>query len=133
MKLAALYTTFAFIATVVNIASQELTTIIYTGSFSLHLSILVGTATGLVVKYFLDKNYIFRFKVKNASHDTQTFALYTVMGIVTTAVFWGFEFSFDYIFESKELRYVGGVIGLCIGYIIKYELDKKYVFVSRED
>ena len=26
------------------------------------------------------------------------------------------------------MRYLGGVIGLMIGYIIKYQLDKRYVF-----
>jgi len=26
------------------------------------------------------------------------------------------------------MRYVGGVIGLAIGYYVKYQLDKRYVF-----
>jgi hypothetical protein len=26
------------------------------------------------------------------------------------------------------MRYVGGCIGLAIGYVIKYRLDKRYVF-----
>lgn len=26
------------------------------------------------------------------------------------------------------MRYLGGVLGLAIGYVIKYELDKRFVF-----
>lgn len=54
--------------------------------------------------------------------------LYTVMGIFTTIIFLAFEFGFHAIFETKEMRYVGGVIGLMIGYICKYYLDKRFVF-----
>jgi hypothetical protein len=52
------------------------------------------------------------------------------MGVVTTAVFWGFEFGFHHIFQTKEMRYLGGIIGLVGGYLIKYHLDKRYVFCS---
>jgi hypothetical protein len=48
------------------------------------------------------------------------------MGLATTAVFWGFEFCFHFFFASKEMRYLGGVIGLTIGYVIKYHLDKRF-------
>jgi hypothetical protein len=50
------------------------------------------------------------------------------MGIATTAIFWGFEFGFNHAFQSKEMRYLGGLIGLAIGYWTKYHLDKRYVF-----
>jgi putative flippase GtrA len=50
------------------------------------------------------------------------------MGIVTTIVFWGFEFSFHLLFETKEMRYLGGILGLAVGYLTKYHLDKRYVF-----
>ena len=32
------------------------------------------------------------------------------------------------VFETKEMRYLGGVLGLAIGYLAKYHLDKRYVF-----
>jgi hypothetical protein len=47
-------------------------------------------------------------------------------------IFWGFEFTFEYLFETKALRYLGGVIGLCIGYVVKYQLDKRYVFTGAQ-
>ena len=52
------------------------------------------------------------------------------MGLVTTVIFWGFEFGFDHLFETREMRYLGGIIGLAIGYYAKYQLDKRFVFRS---
>lgn len=130
MKIAVSYALFAFIATVVNIASQDICLRLYSGDLDIGISILVGTGAGLVVKYLLDKKYIFRIQTRNALHDTQIFILYTVMGLLTTVVFWGFEFGFELLFDTKAMRYLGGVIGLVIGYLIKYQLDKRYVFVT---
>lgn len=128
MKLATIYAILALIATAANIGAQDLVVRSYSGAFDVLLSVAIGTAVGLVVKYILDKRYIFRFRTRNAVHDGQTFALYTLMGLVTTIIFWGFEFGFHHLFESKQMRYFGGVIGLAIGYLIKYHLDKRYVF-----
>ena len=50
--------------------------------------------------------------------------------MVTTLVFWGTEFAFHLAFQTDAMRYLGGVIGLVIGYAIKYQLDKRYVFIG---
>jgi putative flippase GtrA len=127
-RLAINYAIFALIATAANIGAQDLVIRTYSGSFDIAASIIAGTGVGLVIKYVLDKRYIFRFRASSVSHDTRTFALYTVMGLATTVVFWGFEFGFHHFFETREMRYLGGVIGLAIGYLTKYHLDKRYVF-----
>lgn len=111
-----------------NIGSQEVVVRLYDGPYVVTLSILVGTGVGLLVKYALDKRYIFKFKAQNTAHDARTFLLYALMGVVTTVIFWGFEYAFEYFFQTKELRYLGGVIGLAIGYFVKYSLDKRFVF-----
>lgn len=123
-----LYVIFALLAILANILGQDVATRLYTGTYSVLLSIIFGTGIGLVIKYWLDKRYIFRFRTRDAMHDSRTFALYSLMGVVTTAIFWGFEFGFDYLFQSKELRYAGGVLGLLLGYVLKYHLDKRLVF-----
>lgn len=128
MKLAFIYAILALIATAANIGSQDLVVRGYAGPYAIFLSIVIGTGVGLVVKYVLDKRYIFRFKARDAVHDGQTFMLYTVMGLATTVIFWGFEFAFQHMFQSDAMRYLGGVIGLAIGYVTKYHLDKRYVF-----
>jgi hypothetical protein len=127
-KIAFKYTIFAIIATAANIGIQDVVIRNYSGQFDVLSSILVGTGVGLLVKYILDKQYIFRFRASSIAHDTQTFFLYAVMGLATTLIFWGFEFGFHYIFETKEMRYFGGVIGLAFGYLTKYYLDTRYVF-----
>ena len=132
MRFAISYTIFALLATIANIGSQDISLRLYEGMYAVMASILVGTAVGLIVKYILDKKFIFQFQIKNAAHDTQIFTLYTLTGICTTAVFWGFEFGFDFLFQSKEMRYTGGIIGLAIGYNVKYQLDKRFVFIMRE-
>lgn len=128
MKLAITYAILALIATVANIGTQDLVIRLHTGLFSVQAAVFAGTAVGLIVKYVLDKRYIFRFRARSVAHDGHTFLLYTVMGLATTFVFWGFEFGFHYFFQTKEMRYLGGIIGLAIGYLTKYQLDKRYVF-----
>ena len=128
MNLALKYTIFAVLATLANIGSQDLAVRVYTGAYSISLSVFFGTGIGLVVKYLLDKRYIFAFQTRDLAHDSRTFMLYSLMGVVTTVVFWGFEFGFQWAFNDKTMRYLGGVIGLAIGYWVKYQLDKRYVF-----
>jgi putative flippase GtrA len=129
-QLAMKYGAFALIASAANIIAQDLFIRAYSGDFAILLSISAGTVVGLVVKYTLDKLYIFRFRARSFTHDTWTFVLYASMGLVTTLIFWGFEFAFHHIFTTKEMRYLGGMIGLLLGYLTKYSLDKRYVFMS---
>ena len=128
MRLAIVYAIIALIATAANLLTQALAVRVWSGPWQIEVSVLVGTAVGLVLKYLLDKAFIFRFKAENAAHDLLTFILYTGMGVVTTLVFWGFEFAFYRAFEDKSLRYLGGLIGLGLGYWAKYHLDKRFVF-----
>ncbi|MCP8464293.1 GtrA family protein [Pseudomonas sp. ZM23] len=132
MKIAITYAILALIATVANIGAQDIVIRGYSGAYAILLSIIVGTGVGLVIKYVLDKRYIFRFRARDAVHDGQTFVLYTIMGLATTVIFWGFEFTFQHIFQSDGMRYLGGAIGLAIGYVTKYHLDKRYVFRTAE-
>ena len=131
-NVALLYALFAVAATFCNILAQEISIQLLPSSFSLFISIFIGTLVGLVVKYVLDKKYIFKYKTVNAQHNRQTFMLYAVMGVFTTIIFWGFEFGFHYLFETKEMRYIGGILGLMIGYVSKYYLDKKFVFTATQ-
>ena len=129
-KLIIRYALFALIATVANIGAQDIIIRSYNGSLNILLAVIVGTALGLLVKYILDKRFIFRFRANTGVYDTKTFILYAGTGLATTFIFWSFEFSFQLIFATKEMRYLGGVIGLAVGYLIKYQLDKRYVFHS---
>ncbi|MCW7974568.1 hypothetical protein BBM82_20095 [Vibrio parahaemolyticus] len=129
MKLVILYILFAILATIANLTAQEIAYQLYHGIYRLAHSMFWGTLIGLVVKYVLDKRYIFNFEVKSQSQDFKTFVMYSAMGVITTLVFWASEWMFDYWFETKQMRYIGAILGLSIGYITKYYLDKKFVFV----
>jgi putative flippase GtrA len=130
MTLVVKYTFFAIIATAANILCQDAVNRLYHGQYDLYPSMFLGTLVGLVVKYLLDKKYIFFFKSKNLFQDGQKFFLYASMGVITTFIFWWVEVVFDYTFKTIPMRYIGAVIGLSIGYWMKYQLDKRFVFMK---
>lgn len=122
------YALFALFSTAVNILFQYLSFLVYSGHLSLYIAMFAGTVAGLVLKYILDKKYIFFHKPKSKRDDGKKFFLYSLMGVFTTFIFWGFEIGFDYMFDSQNAKYIGAVVGLSIGYVVKYFLDKKFVF-----
>lgn len=128
MRLVIVYALLAVIATAANIGAQDLALRIYGGAYAIGVSVLVGTLVGLLLKYVLDKRFIFGFQARSVGHDSKVFVLYAGVGGLTTLVFWGFEFSFHLMFGTREMRYLGGVIGLALGYLLKYQLDKRFVF-----
>ena len=127
MQLTFKYIVFAVLATCFNMLSQYLVFSIYNGEKKLYFAIFIGTFVGLVIKYYLDKRYIF-FYVNTVKGNNYLFLLYALTGVVTTMVFWFSEIFFDIMFDFDSAKYVGAIIGLSIGYIAKYYLDKKYVF-----
>lgn len=130
LNTALLYCIFAIIATVVNLLTQEASIFVIDVTFSLEIAIVAGTATGLISKYILDKRFIFRNKSTTTRDSLAKFSTYSLTGVFTTLLFWGFEFGFDSYFGTKFARYSGAIIGLAIGYGIKYRLDKRFVFNS---
>lgn len=128
MSLVLKYSFFAIISTGINLFTQFLSLTLYSQDFSLYIAMFLGTLTGLIAKYILDKKYIFYYVVKDKKDDGKKFILYSIMGVFTTVIFWGSELGFDVIFENEIAKYIGAVIGLSIGYIVKYFLDKKFVF-----
>ena len=136
MKTGTAYVLFAIVATIVNLGGQWL--VMMTGSLAgyshthaLPVALVVGTGLGLVVKYVLDKIYIFGDSSTGLATHARKFSLYTLMGIVTTLIFWGTEYLFAYLDPSGRTIYLGGAIGLAIGYAIKYQLDRRVVFAAK--
>lgn len=131
MTKASLYVAFALIATAVNLFTQWPFFIVFEQKWALYVALMAGTLTGLVTKYILDKRWIFYYTASSRRDDLSRFGLYSLMGVFTTAIFWGTEMSFYYLFDFSGSQYVGGALGLMIGYTIKYLLDKKYVFTVK--
>ena len=131
--LALKYSLFAVLSTLVNLLFQYFSFTLYAGWGSLYMAMFVGTLAGLVAKYILDKKWIFYHTPKDKKDDARKFALYALMGVFTTVIFWGTEMAFYYLVPNPNAKYIGAVIGLSIGYIIKYFLDKKFVFIHKEE
>jgi len=124
------YVLFAVVATLVNLAAQEVA-IRLAPVAPLTLSILAGTAAGFVVKYILDKKWIFRDAYTTHREEARKVTLYALFSVVTTVVFWGFEVTFWTIWRTDFAKYAGAVLGLAIGYAAKFVLDQTYVFRER--
>lgn len=122
------YTLFAIIATLVNLGVQRM---VLSGGDSagyFAAAVAAGTLAGLVVKYLLDKRWIFFDLSTGIGAHGRKFALYTVMGLVTTAIFWGTETLFWVLWRTDVMRELGAVAGLAVGYVVKYQLDRRFVF-----
>ena len=125
------YVLFAILATLANLGAQRLVFAIVEHGSRLVLALIAGTGTGLVLKYALDKRWIFYDRRRALADETRVFMLYTLTGVGTTLIFWGSETLFWLIWQSRPMRETGAVLGLAVGYAIKYNLDRRYVFGRR--
>ncbi|AMN46939.1 hypothetical protein ACG33_07480 [Steroidobacter denitrificans] len=124
------YMLFALLATLANLASQWTCLGIYDGAHGLYPAILTGTAVGLIVKFWLDKRWIYSEAAADIRKTGAQFVLYTLTGIATTLLFWGTELLFDRLIGTQWSKYLGAMLGLAAGYTIKYRLDVRFVFAA---
>jgi len=127
-RLAFLYAAFAVVATVANLVAQWLVLLPAHTTPRAIAALVVGTLVGMPIKYVLDKRYIFRVQAEGIAHDLRMFVLYAAMAVVTTVLFWVTELAVGLATDSRAGLLAGGALGLCAGYALKYQLDKRYVF-----
>tara|TARA_B100000886_G_scaffold207592_1_gene143544 strand:+ start:3571 stop:3960 length:390 start_codon:yes stop_codon:yes gene_type:complete len=121
------YVLFCVVAIFVNLTSQRIIIeLIFVDNYI--SAILFGTLAGLISKYILDKNYIFKDFDHSLKNNSKKFTMYSLNGIFTTIIFWGIESLFYFVYSTNFARELGAILGLSIGYFLKYKLDKKYVF-----
>lgn len=125
------YAAFAVVATIINLGVQRLVLAYGDTTWFFVAAVGAGTLAGLVVKYILDKRWIFYDVETGVKAHGEKFTRYTVMGLITTAIFWGTETAFWLIWQTDLMRELGAIIGLSIGYVTKYHLDRRYVFTDR--
>nr|WP_303626314.1 GtrA family protein [Roseovarius sp. M141] len=124
------YAAFALLATVANLAAQRLV-LAGGGTPSWFIAAIgIGTIVGLVVKYALDKRWIFDDRSTGVKAHGKKFSLYTAMGLITTGIFWGTETAFWLVWQTDLMRELGAVLGLSVGYVVKYNLDRRFVFAG---
>lgn len=126
------YAAFAVVATIANLATQRLALQFGDTGGYFAAAVGAGTIVGLVIKYILDKRWIFYDVETGVTNHSRKFSLYTAMGIITTAIFWGTETAFWQIWQTDMMRELGAVLGLSVGYVVKYNLDRRFVFTDRQ-
>lgn len=125
------YAFFALIATLCNLAAQRFVLALAGNDHALAPAILIGTGTGLVIKYALDKRWIFADRSSGARAHVRLFSAYTLASLLTTAIFWSMEGLFWAVWRTDLMRELGAALGLSIGYVVKYRLDRDLVFSGR--
>jgi putative flippase GtrA len=141
------YSIFAALATGINLLVQLLFTLagralwaekvlpfsvfhttVLAGDAVYWTALVAGTGAGFLVKYVLDKNFIFHHRSVSAGAGVATILLYGVTAVITTLVFWSVQWAFTLWGPEEFWKYVGGLCGLIPGYLLKYVLDKRFVF-----
>nr|WP_134500134.1 GtrA family protein [Microvirga pakistanensis] len=125
------YVVFAILATLANLLTQEASIRLVPGT-PLSVSILLGTAAGFILKYVLDKKWVFEDSYAGHRQELQKIGLYGAFSVLTTLVFWGFEIAFWTIWQTDFAKYTGAVLGLAVGYAAKFLLDRSFVFKERQ-
>lgn len=140
-----IYMSFAAVSIILNLASQYLVRILlvfflpkFANTEILHLeywfliALGFGTLIGFLFKFLVDKFVVFEERLlENRKAEIQKtskqLSLYLGFAIFTTMIFWGFEFTFKILLSGNWYLF-GGLIGLIIGYTVKFLLDRRFVF-----
>ncbi|MGD1883278.1 MAG: GtrA family protein [Paracoccaceae bacterium] len=117
----------ALISVCANLLSQELTLRSLPGA-PLMAAIIVGTLVGFLIKHVIDKTWTFREGYTGPAGEAQRITLSGLFSVFTTLIFWGFELGFYAIWQTDFAKYLGAVLGLAIGYVLKFCLDRRHVF-----
>lgn len=125
------YILFCIIAILVNLGMQR--SLLYNDFLISGYvpALILGTLAGLFTKFILDKFFIFEDMDSTILGNTKKLYAYTLNGIITTLIFWSVETVFYIAFETSLAREVGAIIGLSIGYLLKFNLDKRFVFIKK--
>lgn len=124
------YVLFAVLSTVANLAVQEGVFRLWPAG-GLLPAMAAGTVAGFALKYVLDKIWIFSDPFEGHGRELRKVALYGLFSVATTCIFWAFEAAFWLVWHTDAAKYAGAVLGLCIGYAVKYLLDRRFTFGAR--
>ncbi len=89
---------------------------------------IVAVGITYVIKFFLDKYLVFKKTSLKIKETSQEFFKYFGFAILTTIENIGIQFILTNLFNAPiELSII---VALSIGYVTKFFLDRKYVFIN---
>ena len=111
---------------------NDFTQALYCSTNPINMPELIGSivAVGItyVIKFFLDKYLVFKKTTLKIKETSQEFFKYFGFAILTTIENIGIQFLLTNLFNAPiELSVV---VALSIGYVTKFFLDRKYVFIN---
>ena len=114
------------------LGSNEFIHMIYCSTNPINMPELIGSiaAVGItyIIKFFLDKYIVFKKSSLKLKETSQEFLKYFGFAILTTIENIGIQFILTNFFNSP--LEVSFIVALTIGYITKFFLDRKYVFIK---
>ncbi len=122
-----LYVVFAAFAICLNMFVQNLMFALWPLGGAIFVAMPVGAGVALLTKYFLDRRYVF---ASERSASRIEFLKYALTGGFITAVFFVTEYAIWIIYQTDYARNVGIVIGMTVGYTLKYVLDRHFIFTT---
>tara|TARA_B100000989_G_scaffold299003_1_gene291845 strand:- start:5206 stop:5595 length:390 start_codon:yes stop_codon:yes gene_type:complete len=123
------YILVSLISIIANIALQILFLEVYTKMYRVELSIIIATALTMPARYVLERKFIFS-RIRYSS-DTKSFLVYTFSACIATVIFIVTEYVFHLVFANDALRYLGGMIGLSLGFYFKFWFDTLKVYEGK--
>lgn len=125
------YASFAVLASLANLMMQRAVFTFGVGPVVFVAALFFGTLVSLVLKYLLDKRWIFADASTGVKAHGRKLTMYTALGIITTIISWGTETAFWLTWQTVTMREIGLILGLTVGYTVKYNLDRRFVFTDR--
>ncbi len=128
LPLIGLYGAFAAVAIALNVLVQRLVFVIHDGNATIFIAMTAGAVVALVVKYLLDRTFIFAMKTGPKAGE---FLRYALTGGAITLIYFVVEYIIWITYRTEAARDIGIVLGMITGYGVKFLIDRKYVFVER--
>lgn len=125
------YASFAGVPKIANIANRHV--VLRFGETGGRFAAALGGPgiVDLAIIYLLDRRRIFYGVETDVKHYSREFSLYLVLALITTAIFWRTETAFWLIWQTNFTAKLGAVLGLLVGCVVKYDLDRRFVFTDR--
>ncbi|MFX0040211.1 MAG: GtrA family protein [Promethearchaeota archaeon] len=115
-----------------NFGSVEFIYVFYCSTTTFNMPELIGSivAVGItyIIKFFLDKFIVFKKSGKKLKETSIEFIKYFAFAILTTIENIGIQFLLTNFLQTP--LEISVIIALGIGYLTKFFLDRKYVFLK---